>query len=191
MVKTTKNVVTKYTLKTDEFRDFVSKTGIIDCAAIKYNDKVYVFDSEGNVYSKQKSYKKCSPCLQRKHDPKYNYYSWCCSTVHRLMGLAFGLIDDINDDRDIDHRNGDKLDNRLMNLQAVTHKKNCERRSCRIYKVTKDGVTYGPFIGQTNLARFIGCDQSSIATAMSSKYHYFSNNTVKGYKIEECTDEYR
>lgn len=191
MVKTTKNEVLKYTLKTDEFRDFVETTGVIDCAAVKYNGRVFIFDTEGNVYSKSKGYKKCSPCIQHRHDPKYNYYSWYTTTVHRLMGLAFGLIDDINDDRDIDHRNGNKLDNRLMNLQAVTHKKNCERRSCRMYKITKNGHTYGPFIGQTNLAKFIGCDQSSIAIALSSKYNYFSNQTVKGYRIEDCTDEYK
>lgn len=191
MVKTTKNEVIKYTLKTDEFRDFVEATGVIDCAAVKYNGRVFIFDTNGNVYSMSKGFKKCSPCIQHRKDPKYNYYSWYTTTVHRLMGLAFGLIDDINDDRDIDHKNGNKLDNRLMNLQAVSHRRNCEKRSCKMYKITKDGVTYGPFIGQTNLAKVIGCSQPSIAAALSDKYNFFSNQTVKGYKIEECTDEYK
>ena len=191
MVKTTKNEVSRYTLKTDEFRDFMNATGVIDCAAVKYNGRVFIFDTEGNVYSMSKGYKKCSPCVQRRKDPKYNYYSWYSTTVHRLMALAFGLIDDINDDRDIDHRNGNKLDNRLINLQAVSHRRNCEKRSCRLYKVTKDGKTYGPYIGQTNLAKAIGCHQCSIAAALSPKYNYFSDHTVKGYKIEDCTDEYR
>lgn len=191
MVKTTKNEVVKYTLKTDEFRDFVEATGVIDCAAVKYNGKVFIFDTDGNVYSMARGFRKCSPCIQHRKDPKYNYYSWYTTTVHRLMGLAFGLIDDINDDRDIDHKNGNKLDNRLINLEAVSHRRNCEKRSCKMYKITKDGVTYGPFIGQTNLAKAIGCSQPSIATALSDKYNFFSNQTVKGYKIEECTDEYK
>lgn len=189
MKQTTKNEVTRYTLKTGDLRHFFEVTGINDCAAIKYNSMVYIFDKYGNVYSSRKSHRKYSLCLQRKFDPKYSYYSFKCSTVHRLMALAFGLIDDINDERDIDHINGNKLDNRLENLEAVSHKKNCERRSCKRYMVSKDGVTYGPFIGQTNLAKFIGCDQCSIATALSPRYHYFKDNTVKGYKIEECSND--
>lgn len=189
MKQTTKNEVIRYTLETGDLRHFYEVTGINDCAAIKYNSKVYLFDKYGNVYSGTKNHKQYSLCLQRKFDPKYSYYSFKSSTVHRLMALAFGLIDDINDDRDIDHINGNKLDNRLENLEAVSHKKNCERRSCKKYMVTKDGVTYGPFIGQTNLAKFIGCDQCSIATALSPRYHYFKDKTVKGYKIEECKDD--
>jgi hypothetical protein len=37
---------------------------------------------------------------------------------------AFGEIDENND---IDHINGDKSDNRLINLEEVTHKENCRR----------------------------------------------------------------
>lgn len=186
MKKTTQNEVLQYKLTKEELQDFIDVTGITDCAAIKYNGRIYIFDKMGNAYSGRKGHKQMALTLQRKHDPKYSYYSFFTTTAHRLMALAFGIIDDINDERDIDHKNEDKLDNRLENLEAVSHKKNCERRSCRLYKVTKDGITYGPFVGQTNLAKFIGCDQCSIATAMSDKYHYFSNNTVKGYKIEEC-----
>lgn len=43
--------------------------------------------------------------------------------IHRLVAICFlGL--DVSSDLEVNHKNGDKIDNRLCNLEIVTHKQN-------------------------------------------------------------------
>ncbi len=45
--------------------------------------------------------------------------------VHRVVALAF--IGDLAPGMDVHHKNGDEMDNRLSNLEVITHKKNVQR----------------------------------------------------------------
>jgi len=47
--------------------------------------------------------------------------------VHRFIWECFNGV--IPDGKEIDHINNDKQDNRLCNLQLVTHKQNCKKSS--------------------------------------------------------------
>lgn len=56
------------------------------------------------------------------------YYNGRTITVQRLVALTFGLIDSLDAKLDIDHINGCRSDNRLVNLQAITHAENIKKR---------------------------------------------------------------
>jgi hypothetical protein len=48
-----------------------------------------------------------------------------CFGVHRIVALAF--IGDLAPGMDVHHKNGDPMDNRLCNLEVLSHKKNIQR----------------------------------------------------------------
>ena len=55
-----------------------------------------------------------------------------CVPWHRVVAAAWGILDSvmtIDDPRDVDHINGDRADNRVCNLQALTHKQNTAKRA--------------------------------------------------------------
>lgn len=58
-------------------------------------------------------------------------------TVHKLVAMHFL---DYDDNYDIDHIDGNKLNNDITNLRLITHKENCVlREKIKFYHVTKDG----------------------------------------------------
>ena len=63
--------------------------------------------------------------------------------IHRLEALAFGLIKSIDDPKDIDHKDGNKINNDLDNLQAITHKENCHKRKGKVAQIKVDCYLYG------------------------------------------------
>lgn len=67
-----------------------------------------------------------------------------CTRLHRdLLGLMPG------DGRAVDHRNGDKLDNRRANLRIASQAENCQNVRTRkggmrgVYQDQRDGAWYG------------------------------------------------
>ncbi len=56
------------------------------------------------------------------------FYKGRTITMQRLVALTFGLINSLDEKLDIDHINGCRSDNRLTNLEAVTHAENIRRR---------------------------------------------------------------
>ena len=46
--------------------------------------------------------------------------------IHRAIGVAFGLLTGLDDERDIDHEDNDSSNNNLANLRAVTHAENIQ-----------------------------------------------------------------
>lgn len=88
-------------------------------------DPVYYADEEGNIYRNDK---KLSPVDNglgykqiklRLNGVRYNRY------VHRLVWIAFN--GEIPDGYEINHINHDKSDNRLKNLELVTHSDNLHK----------------------------------------------------------------
>lgn len=53
---------------------------------------------------------------------KYNYCTVFGRPYHRVVALAYGLLNDIDDNIEINHINNDKTDNSIENLRAITHK---------------------------------------------------------------------
>lgn len=49
--------------------------------------------------------------------------------VHRIVALAFGKISDYHESVDIDHINGIRYDNRIDNLQPLSHADNIAKRA--------------------------------------------------------------
>jgi len=88
----------------------------------------YGIDTEGNVWSfKNNKSKKLSPGWKSKTSADRfvrltdNTGRLKNFSVHRLMALAFIPTDNIS--RDVEHKNGDKSDNRLENIEWKEDKK--------------------------------------------------------------------
>lgn len=92
----------------------------------------YFFDSEGSIYSnygKGRSYRKLTPHNHsgRKTRKKYKRVKIKdkCVFVHRLVG-AYLYGGKIPTNLHVNHIDGDTENNRLSNLEVVSHKENSE-----------------------------------------------------------------
>lgn len=75
--------------------------------------------------------------------------------LHRIIAEQFILNDNPNVKTDIDHINGNKLDNRIKNIERVSHSENLKRRikynhQKSEYIDTLDGLTIIPFTEYNN-----------------------------------------
>jgi hypothetical protein len=86
----------------------------------------YKIDGNGNVYSYKKNVAK--KMIPQKATAGYHYVSLCKNGtrknrfIHRLMAQAF--IENPENKLEVNHKNGNKLDNRLCNLEWVTPSEN-------------------------------------------------------------------
>lgn len=53
----------------------------------------------------------------------------CRWSIHKFVALAF--LGEVPKDKEIDHIDGDKLNNHYLNLRYVTHQENCNSRDER------------------------------------------------------------
>lgn len=123
----------------------------------------------------------------------YNYICLCkegkCRwfKVHRLVWETF--VGPIPDDYEINHLNEVKYDNRLENLEVVTHKENINHGSCteragkkhrkQIVQYDMDNNIIKIWKSMTEVKQELGIDQSQISACCKGKNHY---NTAGGFK---------
>jgi len=96
-----------------------------------HNNKLKVFEdgkvlvlgrykpNKGEYYEKKYFLRNCYKCLDLFFEGKHKKYQ-----VHRLVAFAFLGLDIENHKQVIDHKNRDKLDNRVSNLRIVSHQEN-------------------------------------------------------------------
>ena len=122
--------------------------------------------------------------------------------VHRLVFEVF--VGEIPDGLEIDHFNCDKSDNRLSNLQVVSHRENIignprtrklhrqsasvnAKRACELNKVPVRAIDEGGF---DTVYRSI--DEASVATGTNrcsiSRVLHGYQKTAGGYKWEVCNE---
>lgn len=138
---------------------------------------VYKVDDEGNIHKRQgegflkqrlnvDGYKMV---VIRPSRTKFKEYK-----VHRVIWEAFN--GPIPEDLEVDHKNDDRKDNRLTNLQLLSHAANVEKAWAKNWKVVNP---VGEVIEVFNLSKFCrenGLDQGTMMKVMSGK-----RNQHKGY----------
>jgi hypothetical protein len=134
-------------------------------------------DKTGRIlkqYTKPSGYKQVQ--MGRKTIPQY---------VHRLVGNAF--IPNNQNKPQINHKNGDKGDNRVENLEWVTASENdlaygytsrIENRKKKIIATNKNGETI-IFNSRNETAKYFKCDKSQIAYG-----RYYKKGNKKNWKFE-------
>jgi hypothetical protein len=87
----------------------------------------YLASSEGRIMN-SKTMRVLKP-----HANDHGYYTFMIPSkgnrsVQRYIAYAFGLIDSLDSELEIDHINDVRTDNRISNLQAITHRQNLKKR---------------------------------------------------------------
>lgn len=80
-----------------------------------------IMNKQNNIILKEYSHYKGYKMVNLLTKEKYKLY-----TVHRLIGLTF--IEKIKDKNQINHKNGDKSDNRIFNLEWMNGSENCKHK---------------------------------------------------------------
>lgn len=96
----------------------------------EYLEKNYLVTKEGRVFRKYDG-REIVSCLNTKGylqvrlaNPKFskNIDGRKCYRIHRLVAMFY--LDDYSEDLQVNHKNGDKTDNRVENLEMVTNQQN-------------------------------------------------------------------
>jgi len=148
----------------------------------------YAVDTEGNVWSfKYKTMRKLSPGWKRKkypylfvrlsdrHGNKKNF------TVHRLVAMAFIPTDDLS--LEVNHKNRNGCDNKLENLEWVTHNQNMKHYS--------DSITNGVLkVDKLLIEKLKKVHVASIRKGLPVPDDYvFTNSIIEG-ALEEFINQY-
>ena len=88
---------------------------------------------KGQYYEKKWYLRKGYKYLKLKHEGKYKEYS-----IHRIIAYAYLGLDINNPKSQIDHKNRDRLDNRVSNLRIVSHQENQWNRGAKGYSKRGD-----------------------------------------------------
>lgn len=98
--------------------------------------------------------------------------------VHRLVAIAF--IPNPNHYPEVDHKDRNRTNNLVENLDWVSHSKNCRNTSQnRMIRVYKNNELLGDYC-LTEVAELLGCAQSTIYAYFRRKQTYIK----KIYKLE-------
>ena len=141
----------------------------------------YYVTDQGNIYNKT-----CK-LLKGKLYNGYRFYNikGKMKSGHRIVWETF--VGEIPDDYEIDHINGNRDDNRLLNMRLVSHKENCNNplTICNYKKSNKTGHckeiiqifpdgTKREWLSATEVQRQLGYRQSCISSCLRGK--------IKSYK---------
>lgn len=108
------------------------------------------------------------------HINKTGYYAFTvCGKTRLVHRAAWALTHGEWPESMIDHINGDRLDNRLVNLRLCEHVQNCQNRTARISSNGFKGVTTLPNgkhqaqIKVYGTSRYLGCFDSAVDAALA------------------------
>jgi hypothetical protein len=146
---------------------------------------------DGKLYKKHKQSETKWKCLND-NKPVNNGYNLCkvnkkLYLLHRLVYLFYNPEWDIHDtslDNSIDHMNGDKLDNRIENLNCVNHFQNTQNinnrkgKEIKGYHFRKDGrpkpwIAYWNENGKQKSKYFKTKEEAKEYSEEMRKFHYY------------------
>ena len=147
----------------------------------------YAVDTQGTVWNLQYE-KPLKPSIHkttgycRVNLTKDGYYR--TFYVHRLVALAF--IPTVLGLDEIDHIDGDKTNNKVNNLQWITHAENCAKNrgktaNCKKIRCIETGKIFNSI---NEAARFINRSQSGLVSCLKGR-----SKTSGGYHWEYVNDE--
>lgn len=182
---TEENLLKSYFCPSGDFRYILE---LPDDFSFKINGVVYIkcrdcgnliVGDNGHVFSYQKYVTTLSEVGS---SSGRNHYLRACiyykgdkltTTIQRIVAYAFHRLDGLRyTGIDIDHINNNRQDNRLVNLQAITHKENIKKRDrngnwrdAKVDQYDKNGNFIQTFNSYQGAARAVGGAASNIYTA--------------------------
>ena len=116
--------------------------------------------------------------------------------VHRLVLSTFNPMDNM-ENLECNHRDENKENNNLSNLEWTTHKENCnhgtriarmaEKKSILIVQLTLDGKLVNVYKSSKEAERG-GFNQGNIIQCCKNKFNREDNNIYKGYKWQYLSE---
>ena len=145
----------------------------------KWKDTYYYVTEDGKVFSKAWGKTKELKLYTR---PKQGYVTCTVGYVHRLVAETY--LDNPMDKAEVNHKDGNKANNHISNLEWVTSSENKthafqsrinkhtgERHHNSLEKKTVDTIKYLWSLGwkQHRIAEEVGCSQQSVSQIVTGK----------------------
>lgn len=147
-----------------------------------WHTKRYIVTKEGTVFSTI-TYKYLKPTKMPNGYLMYSFGSVSAGTriqlyAHRLVAYCYSLVDNLDDERDIDHIDRDKANNSLSNLRVLTHSENelHKKHAKGLLYAYNNAGKYGPFSSVKEMYNAL-----SIAVTLGSFYTQVSRGSGYGY----------